>query len=376
MRQFWWQLPGPSDFISRIEQDLRDAKNIVLLLPQYGALGLLDALRPRLSSARWRSIKVSEEENINPLHLLWKKYITETEYHQDHNVDDLLQHDEFAQHIICINGITQSTWPRWKDFLLQYAHACRSVLPQKRSLLCISLTNELVLDSPTEDVCLSNHSLRSYIEPIDMLLYAAMILKKKNMPRLQKQVAIPIIANLALWDPLVYERFAYKPIEIILSPIDTLKNIGLERSWRAGIECTEERWINGIADTIDGKEMIHSAFLAQHGTLDEINRRIWTAQIGVLMPFVEEKRQQLISDLKDLLIVPHSAGYKVISDVRELEIGHIHYQANNGFFTINEHTKRLITRLRDIRNCLSHIEALSPELLLCEDIGLNVDTCT
>lgn len=122
--------------------------------------------------------------------------------------------------------------------------------------------------------------------------------------------------------------------------------------------------------------MIHSAFLAQHGTLDEINRRIWTAQIGVLMPFVEEKRQQLISDLKDLLIVPHSAGYKVISDVRELEIGHIHYQANNGFFTINEHTKRLITRLRDIRNCLSHIEALSPELLLCEDIGLNVDTCT
>ncbi len=129
----------------------------------------------------------------------------------------------------------------------------------------------------------------------------------------------------------------------------------------------QEGWCLGLAEIIDGEEKTHSAALALCNQSDEIRRRIWSAEVGVLFPYVEEQRQRILRRLAGLLRVPFETRFgEVITDWRDLEIGHIESQIVTNGIPVARETRRMLRQLREIRNCLAHQEVIPKNLLLDE----------
>ena len=74
-----------------------------------------------------------------------------------------------------------------------------------------------------------------------------------------------------------------------------------------------------------------------------------------------------------MLRVPFITRFgEAITDIRDLEIGHIESQLTKNPAVSNS-IRQLITQLRKIRNALTHLESLDPALLLSGEVlsGLN-----
>jgi hypothetical protein len=182
---------------------------------------------------------------------------------------------------------------------------------------------------------------------------------------LLKRVATFVVAGLALWDPEVVLRFSQARIEDILDPARILFQLGKERDWLNHTDSARKNaWHTGCSDVFEGRERAHSALLACCAAQEEIRRRVWNAEVGVMLPYVEEQRQDILVQLTGYLHVPFKTRFgDVIDDVRDLEIGHIEAQLKSSGTSLNPGLMRSIQRLRNIRNRLSHLETLPLELL-------------
>ncbi|MDY6939946.1 MAG: hypothetical protein SWY16_20115 [Cyanobacteriota bacterium] len=371
MDRFWWQIPGPNRFISEIVQDLADGKNVILCLPEHMPDGLSRAIRSELGEDwDWRTLSLRQEDGTEPVHLLFNRFVREISPTEIRNTRILVKHEDFAGKIIWLDDLTPNVWSAWKKFISDYEQPCRSVSKLERTVFCVPLSGDLALDPPSEDVCVSHQSWQGTIDRLDILLFTAHLFQGKQLSDLQKQVAISVTANLALWDPKVSERFAYENLENILSPIPILQDIAKKREWTDEIIPSESLWHKGMKDILDGEDKIHSAALAFTNFHREIDRRIWSAQVGVMLPFVEERRQELLESLKGKLEVPFQTDFGVIWDWRDLEIGHIEYQISSNGAIVNRETQKLVRRLKEIRNSLSHLEPIPPEILLCRELNM------
>src|SRR5262249_34711844 len=138
----------------------------------------------------------------------------------------------------------------------------------------------------------------------------------------------------------------------------SLRAMALQRNWpgEQGPDDLANCWHLGMIDDLDAKPMVHSAALAHNDPTSEIARRIWGAEIGVLLPFIEEKRRSFLEHYGKLLQVPFQTPFGVVTDVRDLEIGHIDHQISTRRRGVGPDVRNLIARLRDIRNSLSHLE--------------------
>ncbi len=371
MARLWWQLPGPSRFVSQVVQDLGNGKNVIFCLPEYLPDGLASAVRSELGEDwDWHTLSLRDEGEVEPVHLLFDLFVGEITPNQLRNTCTLAINQKFVGKIIWLDDLTPKAWFAWKKFLSDYEQPCRAIPQLYRTLFCVSLVGELALDPPTEDVCLSHHCWKGVVDRLDMLLFTSSLFQGKRLPDLQKRVAISVLTNLALWDFDVSKRLADEKVENILSPVPILQEIAKERSWCTDDSCVE-RWCKGMTDIIEGKEKKHSAALAVNGSGKvELERRIWSAEVGEILPFIEELRREILEHLAGVLRLPFTTRFgEVIKDLHDLEIGHIDYQISNNSTFFDPKMRKLVRRLRDIRNALSHLESISPELLLCHEIN-------
>ncbi|HEY9694174.1 MAG TPA: hypothetical protein V6D15_18375 [Oculatellaceae cyanobacterium] len=373
MTRFWWQLPGPSQFIEQVVQDFRDGKNVILCLPEHLPSGLSSAIKSELGDDwDWHNVSVEEASSVEPVHFLFDLFVGEISPNEFRNARTLAEHPSFAGKIVWLDDFTPALWPAWRRFLSDYEQPCRSISQLSRTLFCVPLVGELALDPPRDDVCLSHHRWQGVVSRLDILLFTASLFQDKRLPDLQKRVVISVVTNLALWDFDVSERLASEKSENILNPMLILQEIAKERNW-----CTDNhgsllpKWCIGITNTIDAEEKFHSAALAINGSgKTEIERRIWRAEVGELLPFVEERRREILERLSEVLQVPFTTRFgEVIKDLHDLEIGHIEYQISNNGKNVNSEIRNLVRRLREIRNALSHLESIKPELLVCREIN-------
>lgn len=375
MTCFCWQLPGIGQFIDRVVQDLRDGKNAILCLPEHLPSGLSNAIQSELGDdCDWHKISVSEERSVEPIHLLFDIFVGEISPKEIRNARTLAQHPKFAGKIIWLDDLTVNVWPVWKKFLLDYEQPCRSISPLYRTLFVVSLVGEIALDPPAEDVCLSNHNWEGVVTSLDMLLFTASIFPSKRLSDLQKRVAISVITHLSLWDFEVSERLSFEKIENILRPETILQEIAYERGWyyeHTSSNYLLENWCKGIKNTIQGETKFHSSALALDSLAQgEIKCRIWKGEVGEVLPFIEERRQEIIERLSKVLKVPFKTSFgEIIKDLRDLEIGHIEYQLSQTDKIINPELRRLIKQLKEMRNSLSHLEPIKQDILISREIN-------
>jgi hypothetical protein len=201
-----------------------------------------------------------------------------------------------------------------------------------------------------------------------MLLYVASILPPEPGKELKRRLRTEIIAALALWDPVLADHLVSANLEDLLSPARLLSEFVLQEGWQihpSGV-CD---WQAGFTNSFEGQDRLHSAVLSVKAMEDEIAHRVWSAEVAVLLPFVEEQRQILIRQLSCFLQVPFTTRFgDTIDDVRDLEIGHIEGQLATCRQPISRAVRRSVELLRAIRNCLSHQEVVPPSIL-CELIS-------
>lgn len=365
MGRFWWQMPGPSRFVARVVQDIRDGKNILLQLPRHSPVDLYGTIRRNLETddGGWhvRQITWESERHSSPLDMLARQYVLDDDSPDTWSIADLSRSELFRNQVIWLAGMTEMSWPAWHTFLTEYAHVCRSIPAHERSLLLVPLSGVLAKQTVTEDVCLSVHRWYGYVDTTDMLLYASHMVTERGDHPLRQRIIVAIIANLALWDPLLAERLANADMDVLFAPQEVLLDIASERGWTAD---TALEWHDGACDHIDGELRMHSAYVVLADLEQELAYRLWSAQMAVLLPYVEQRRRSLLRQLGHHLRVPfYTQDGTCITDIRDLELGHICHQLNTGQVRVGSELRDYVKQLRNMRNQLAHLDIVHQDEL-------------
>ena len=341
---------------------------MIVWLPEHSPSGLAQAVRTALgdsSEATWHRIEAPPASH-SPVEFLFSTFVTCAEPHNLRSANTLVQQAAFSEKIIWLENLTDNNWPNWKAFLESYQHVCHARSILERTLFCIPLVGDVGTDLPKDDVCLSKHIWKDCIDQFDMLLFLSRIFRDQNMPRIRKRIAISIAVELAQWDPSLGEVLSNESLESILTPEPVLHDFAASRGWTEDF-CQKASFSNGMLNRCDGEQRLHSAAVVVRGDQAEIERRIWSGQVGIVFPFVEEKRRQIIQTLQGVLKVPYTTRFgERIVDVRELEIGHIESQLSCNAPMRGSLLFRQVQKLREARNSLSHLETLSVEFLLSD----------
>lgn len=362
-------MPGPQYFIQNIAQDLREGKNVVICLPRYSPDKLAVRIREAINEGnRWEYLTNNNYYESSPIDFLYQYFLAGCDAKEVRTIPNFLNHFETMGKIIWIDGISELSWPYWKEFIIKYEPVCRGKSLLERTVFCILLKGELAIHPPREDVCLSVRIYSGISDSLDMLIYASHMASGSvvfSSGIIGKLMPV-IISKIALWDPYVAEVLLRQPMEILLSPSKILKDIAIEREWMDNkSNIRKPLWELGMKNVFEEEECFHSCIL---GKL-ELERRLWSAQLGVIYPYIEEQRQIILKHIKKFISVPYTTRFgDEISDINDLEIGHIEaILSNNSSFSDRRMLKR-ISDLRKARNDLAHLTPLEKTFFLSEAI--------
>jgi hypothetical protein len=180
------------------------------------------------------------------------------------------------------------------------------------------------------------------------------------MSPIERRLAISLIAGMALWDPSASERLVQESIDILMNPRPILVDIARERGWTPADE-PASGWHRGMSDCFEGRTQPHSAMLAIADDTNELNSRIWKAEVSVVLPHLEEQRREILSRYGRLLKLPFITRFgEVITDAFDLEFAHIASQLGGLVGRVDFRTRHSIERMAAVRNKLAHIEPLEP----------------
>ena len=200
------------------------------------------------------------------------------------------------------------------------------------------------------------------LDSFDALLYAASLYRRANISDLRRRLAIATIANLSLWDWRLAPRFADEKFETLVEPREMLASLRAEFEWHDGVK---EEWHAGMIDDFDSAPCCHSVLISESETL---TRRLWKAQVAVVLPFVEERRRQLLDEYSEDLpgwierFAPVDGEGKRITDVYDLEIGNLAYLFRCA--GVKWSARQTAEYLRFLRNELAHLRPLAGQTLM------------
>lgn len=362
MRDFWG-LPGPASFVRQICKSLANGRNVALRIPASSPENLKNSLQLATQDQwGWRDVHVVPTSTA-PVLAVALQLIGAPPPVGVSPYAFLANRIDLHGCILWIDGIDASSAKDWRDFLLEYEHACRD-LPEANRGLCIAVfEGDVAIDAPSEEIALCSLAWDGWVSDLDMLLYSSRLVIAEHGDAPQVPLISACIARLANADPIVASVLASEAPEVVFSPLPVLRELGASRGWN---ETTVVRWENGTQNTVSGRARIHSAFLAVLGTASEIDRRIWCAQASVILPLLEERRVALIQKHRRFIRLPIMTNFGPIESLEDVELGPLSWQLHtNG---ADHNAQRLARKLKDVRNRLSHLQPLPSDLALDSDL--------
>jgi hypothetical protein len=159
---------------------------------------------------------------------------------------------------------------------------------------------------------------------------------------------VSTIAGLAMWDYELLRYLAGQPPGKVLEPLVALKHYANAKGWNGG---TPESVWEGTTGYFEGGTAVNPALSAIREDKKSIDRILWRAQVGVLLPWVEEKRLLFID------------GVRLGKNLETMEVGDLWAECcNHPIITRNQ--KDTLAKLRYIRNELAHRRCLSAQEIL------------
>ena len=287
----------------------------------------------------------------SPLKALCRQYADGPSHIE--SISDLCDDPGFRGRLIRLDNINEYNWPEWKIFLDRYAQTSKSLHVLGRSLFLVILTGYPPVEAPRSDVALATHTWDGVLDDVDLLLFASELLRQRSKDNLLRSLLATTIAYVAAWDVDTARVLLGESDRIILNPTKLLRTIGHDKGWSAN---TPLDWRLG---TESGSGIAHPARAALDEPPKEINRRLWSAQLAVLLPWIETRRHELVAT--NLYNVKRQMALcgENLSDPHDLELGELSMIFSQP--GADRRLRRSIRSLKDVRNKLAHRRPLSPD---------------
>lgn len=360
----WWELPGPSRIVHSLARALREGSSTILAVPEHSPPGLDAALERILEGESRIFVRLTVPASIPPTPggYLQASFCPDAPGDQLPSARNLAREKAFGGRYVWLSGVTGDMARPWRDFVVAYASACRTEPEWRRTAFILPLPASHEL--PAEDIALVCRPICDMVSPLDMRLFSAQLLHEHTMNPHHHAVAVAAIGRLASFDPLVALRLAQEPLLAATCPHELLRSLARERGWGPA---TTVDWTVGTADVRGRTLIVHSALLSVQNGDAELDRRLWSAQLEVYFPLLEQRRHQILSELDSMLAVPFQTPFGVITDKAELELGHIEYQIRN-HPRASTAIRTQVRHLKELRNALAHFSPVPAQQLLHSEI--------
>ena len=352
-----WHLPGPSEYLDAVERSLRDGESVILSFPEGAPAGFETALHVRMADCgRWGRVEVSPADMLKPgvpLRQLLEQFAPELTEVSGVTAVELCEAEGFWGRLIWIEGLRSINCPAWMTFLGKYAHASRSVPRLRRTLFIAPVGADTTGDS-FGDVALMVHEWAGVVDEMDLTFLANDRLRTRGIRGTLRMLLVMTIARVAAWDFNTAERLANASAEDILDPSNLLRSEASARGW----VCETPRSVS--RGTVSARGVVHAA-LASISEPDEIQRRIWSAQVSVLLPVIEVQRQALVKEYQHQIAEELRRDGRA-EDPEELEIRDLAFLFRRVGF--DRDVGYRVEDLRLARNALAHGQPLlTPQAL-------------
>lgn len=346
-----WTLPGPARFVLRVERALRDGANVVVRFPVATPSGFGERLRARLSDS-WRCTVFRPEPANPPFGCLRERFAPQLPAEWNPTLLDLCEHEDFRGRLIWLDvgRMDREDRSAWKQFLVDYAQASRSVPEFERTLFIAVLEGAPPADPPPEDVTLKCFDWRGVIDETDLLLAAHERLRGRDSGPVMRSLLATTVARVASWDPDVAERLLDEGCDAILDPVSLLQSVAKEKGWTSQ---TDPCWELGTAS---GNGVSHAALASLEDPPRDLRRRLWSAQASVLLPTIDSWRWNLLLGHRPLL-AEHLEREGSPVDALDLDIGELTGMVQRPGF--DPEVRRNVRQMNRWRNELAHLRPLS-----------------
>ena len=367
----WWTLPGPRRFIDAIVDDIREGKSVFLSLPENCPPRLTTHIRQAIEED-YKWLSTSPDEGVAPIDFVYEFAVPNAAPERLRNLTNLVLEEEFLNRVICLEDLPPADWSAWIQFFIEYEHISRSVPESRRTHFVIQISFPCALPPGPTPVGLSVKRWDGWANRSDMQLYGTSCVRPRKT-ELETDLVMALVSVLGGWDPDLCEFLAAFELSELLQPAGLLKAYAEKtRGWKmiTSSQLDDLSWSKGFWQTYLGKARPHTCYAVFLNGSRYLDQLIWRAEIGVLMPYIEEARQKLIEQNRAAFKMPFYTKTGVIDDVYDLEIGMIELLLSRRTLRTDPQLM-YVSDLKLARNKLSHFAPAEPDLLLriCQNNG-------
>ena len=344
-----WDLPGARRFVHSACDLLRAGNNVVASFPGAVPAGFDDAIAVAIGNA-FDLGRLSG--TVAPLDDLRQQYADQPTH--IHSATDLCDDAGFRGRLVRPYGLDAHSWPAWRDFLGAYAQASRSRPLLGRSLFLLAGCPPS--DEPDTEVGVVDLTWDGSVDNVDLLLFANEKLRERTPDPLLRSLLANTVARVAAWDYDTAATLVAENDQTIMDPTEVLRAIAKDRDWDAD---TPLDWRLGTASRAG---VAHPARAAVEDPPVEIERRLWSAQLAVLLPWIEERRHGVVAGNLYEVKRQMRADGDGQGDPYDIEVGELYalFSRRGGHRGI----RKTLQCLRDGRNVLAHRRHLSYDRVL------------
>lgn len=356
-----WALPGPGAFAQSIADKIVGGSSAALLWPARKPTGFGASLR-RLD-LRGRTIySIRGQPDGTPIDTVYRAVLGEVPITCAKSPKDLVGDDRLYDAVVHVSEVEGAAIGPWIRFVEEFAGYARSNPPGERLVIVIDLEGEQTRRPPKPDVTLEVSRWNDWVNESDAYILAASSLRGRQLSPKHRALSIATVARLAIWDLELAEELSDVATAHLVRPNEFLVEWARKRGWTTE---SQPCWEDGSMQVVDGIPTLHSARLAVADS-EALDRRIWSAQAGLFLPWIEQRRIELLPKLRGLIQFPVITDGGQVDRIEDLSIGQLDWALRGA--NVSSVTRQTIARLRRARNLLAHLQPLPPELALNDDL--------
>lgn len=312
-----WDLPGPSSFLRTLSADLSDRVSIAIHVPRHLPFGMLNRLRSRNEHyVRWVEIPAGE--------IKWLSRLQSCSEIQEYlglsctNGDISCLVQDIEDTVIWLHVERAAEWDVCRQFLDDFRRAVIQVDEYRRGVFGILVPGFLPM--PDLDIGLAGHEWRGVVQELDIRLLVRQSTRGEQDFGPSQFLFESLIVELASFDLKLAQFLSEYGITELLTPNRVLDEYASSSGLFVDVEAT---WSNGLSDEFMGERRAHSIVALRDPQKREIKRRIWSAQLMVLFPYLERRRIEIAPSLARYIQFPVQGKYEMLHSVDDMELGEL-----------------------------------------------------
>lgn len=349
--EIWWtEISGPSRFLHSVSEGFSDGKSVLVVMPSD--------MPWRMAMRNYTKLPEGFVRNDVDVAEKWGDADDVAEKIRDYIVEDNTPRTgyrgEFFQYyakncrnrreVFWFKGISEKNRAKCAAFLVEYANKSKG-----KNLPPIVMEVRENSAVPKANICAVDW--RDFVTSFDSRLFAYLLVPQNLLP-LQKTYLAEACTLLFEWDAEICARAIGGYYEEIL-------NGEFEKVFAALDGEFPKR----------GQDGTHFLYLYRNKKTEDINHRIWEAQMMTFFPIVEERRLGCIKRRYPFFEAAlGNASYNLVDSLTgerlanpyDLELSQILYCFRHSTEAA-EDEKTELRKLRDIRNAIAHLEVLDSE---------------